>query len=60
MPEASPEDGQPTFVRVTNAEIWAEVMDLKEKVTALNIKFYGILAGLLAGLGVLLNQGGII
>ena len=58
MPEVHTEDGT-TFVRVTNAEIWAEVQDLKEKVTALNIKFYGMLGGLLTSIAAILHQGGV-
>lgn len=66
--------GEPTFVRITNQMVYAELQatradvrdlaqrigdypDMKKRVRALELKFYGTLAGLVAALAVILYTG---
>jgi hypothetical protein len=76
MPNDSPgshDDGS-TFIRITNAMVWAELQatradlrdlakqlvdypDTKKRVRALELKFYGVLAGLVAAMAVIIGAG---
>jgi hypothetical protein len=65
-------NGSPEFIRITNRDIWNKLdeierdvrafteADLPKRVRALELRFYGILAGLvgaIAGFSVLLTRG---
>lgn len=73
-----PSNGDPTFTRITNREVWVELQalrkavtslertvtdempDLRKRVRSLELRFYGILAGLIAALGTIVYvKGGV-
>ena len=72
-PQPPEQDGE-TFVRITNAMVYAELQatradlrdlasrvsdypDLKKRTRALELKFYGVVAGLIAAVGVVVAGG---
>ena len=63
MSNQTPHPDEPTFVRITNNMVWTKLLEIesklipaddyaetKRRVKSLEMRFYGILAGLLAAL----------
>jgi hypothetical protein len=52
-------DEEPIFIKVTNRDIYNELVDLKKAVQILNVKVYGIIGGFIAAIIYILQNGGL-